>query len=233
MKEPDPYQPTDRRPINSRQTGWARRIAKALADRNVSANAISVFGMVAAILAGVVFAMTDNTNNAVVSRGLWLFGGFLCQVRLLCNLFDGMVAIAQAKASAKGELYNEVPDRVSDAAILIGLGWGFGGTSFVGALAAMVAVFVAYVRAMGKTVGAANDFCGPMAKPQRMAIVTVLAGFMSFAPNQWRSGFEAQWFGGFRLGLTDIVLWVIVVGSAITALRRLARTAKFLEGEKP
>ena len=73
--------------------------------------------MVAAILAGLAFALTDNTSNEIVSRGLWLVGGLLCQVRLLCNLFDGMVAIAQAKASAKGELYNEVPDRVSDAAI--------------------------------------------------------------------------------------------------------------------
>ena len=188
MNDSDPYQPTDRRPINSRETNWARRIAQTLADKNVSANAISVFGMVAAILAGVAFALTDTSDNQIVSRGLWLVGGLLCQVRLLCNLFDGMVAIAQAKASAKGELYNEVPDRVSDAAILIGLGYGFGGTPVVGAIAAMAAVFVAYVRAMGKTVGAANDFSGPMAKPQRMAIVTILAAFMCVAPNRWRGG---------------------------------------------
>lgn len=233
MKDSEAYQPTDRRPINSRQTNWARRIAQALADKNISANAISVLGMVAAILAGVAFAMTDNTSNEIVSRGLWLLGGLLCQVRLLCNLFDGMVAIAQAKASAKGELYNEVPDRVSDAAILIGLGCGFGGSPFVGALAAMVAVFVAYVRAMGKTVGAPNDFCGPMAKPQRMAIVTVLAAFMCCAPGPWRNGFQAQWLGGLMLGLTDVVLWGIVAGCVITAGRRLARTAKFLEGEAP
>lgn len=233
MKGSGSYQPTDRRPINSRQTNWARRIAQALADRNVSANAISVFGMVAAILAGIAFAMTDITDNQMISRGLWLVGGLLCQVRLLCNLFDGMVAIAQAKASAKGELYNEVPDRVSDAAILIGLGFALGGTPFMGALAAMAAVFVAYVRAMGKTVGAANDFCGPMAKPQRMAIVTVLAAFMCFAPSQWRNGFEAQWLGGFMVGLVDVVLWVIVVGCVLTAVRRLVRTAKYLEGVTP
>ena len=97
----------------------------------------------------------------------------------------------------------------------------------------MAAVFVAYVRAMGKTVGAANDFSGPMAKPQRMAIVTVLAAFMCVAPRQWRNGFEVQWLGGFMLGLTDVVLWVIVVGCVITAVRRLVRTAKFLEGEAP
>ena len=233
MNDANQYEPTDRRPINSRQTNWARRIAKALADKNVSANAISVFGMVAAVLAGIAFASTTATDNNFVSRLLWFGGGLLCQVRLLCNLFDGMVAIAQAKASAKGELYNEVPDRVSDAAILIGLGFGFGGTPFVGALAAMAAVFVAYVRAMGKTVGAANDFAGPMAKPQRMAIVTVLAAFMSLAPNQWRSGFAAQWLGGFELGLTDIVLWLIVAGCVLTAARRLVRTAKFLEGQNP
>ena len=230
MKESDPYQPTDRRPINSRETNWARRIAQALADKNVSANAISVFGMVAAMLAGVAFAMTDNTDIEIVSRGLWLVGGLLCQVRLLCNLFDGMVAIAQARASAKGELYNEVPDRVADAAILIGLGCGFGGTPFVGALAAAAAIFVAYVRAMGKTVGAANDFCGPMAKPQRMAIVTVLAAFMCVAPSGWKNGIGSDWLGGFDFGLTDAVLWLIVAGCVLTAARRLVHAAKFLEG---
>jgi len=90
--------------------------------------------MIAAILAGMVFALTDFSESELLSRSFWLLGGLLCQIRLLCNLFDGMVAIAQNKASPKGELYNEVPDRVSDVTILIGLGFGFAGTPFVGAI---------------------------------------------------------------------------------------------------
>lgn len=118
-------------------------------------------------------------------RGLWLLGGALCQVRLLCNLFDGMVAIARGVASPKGELYNEVPDRVSDAAIFIGLGYASLSDPILGVAAALVAVFTAYVRAMAKAAGAPNDYCGPMAKPQRMAVVTALSIWMALRPDAW------------------------------------------------
>jgi len=86
-------------------------------------------------------------------------------------------------------LYNEIPDRVSDAAICIGAGYGSGSLPELGYVAAVVALFVAYVRAQGAVAGAPQEFCGPMAKPQRMftlrarstisyrfAIMTHLAG---------------------------------------------------------
>ena len=214
------YEPTDRRPINSRDTRWAHRIAQWLAEKNISPNAISVFGMLAAIVGGVAFAMTSQTSG--ISQGsLWFVGGLLCQVRLLCNLFDGMVAVRLDLASPKGELYNEVPDRVSDAAIFIGIGYAIGGSPLAGLLAALFAVFVAYVRATAKSIGGSNDFCGPMAKPQRMALVTALAVYMTFAPEIWHTSF----------GDPQIVLWVVVGGCAVTAIRRLIRAARFLDQE--
>ena len=45
---------------------------------------------------------------------------------LLANLLDGMVAMGRGVASPVGELFNEVADRVSDTAILLGLGWAAG-----------------------------------------------------------------------------------------------------------
>jgi len=214
------YQPADRRPINSRDTRWAHRIANWLAEKQISPNAISVFGMLAAMVAGVAFAMTSQFE-AVPQRLLWLVGGMLCQIRLLCNLFDGMVAVQQNQASLKGELYNEVPDRISDMAIFVGLAFSISGDLVAGFAAAMLAVFVAYVRAMAKSIGAKNDYCGPMAKPQRMALVTLLAAYMTLAPSDWHSQF----------GDVRIVLWVVVVGCVLTSIRRLGRAAKSLDGK--
>lgn len=74
-----------------------------------------------------------------------------------------------------GELFNEVPDRVSDIAILIGAGYAAGGNATLGLLAALVAVLVAYVRAEGTVVGASQQYCGPMAKPERMVIILLAA----------------------------------------------------------
>ncbi len=217
MTEPA-YQPVDRRPIKSRETRWAAVIAGWLADRGVSPNAISVFGMLAAIGAGLAFGLTTQWTG-LAYRGLWILGGVLCQVRLLCNLFDGMVAVQREVASPKGELYNEVPDRVSDSAVMIGLGYASGHVA-LGFAVALSAVFVAYVRAMAKSIGAPNDFCGPMAKPQRMALATALAVYLALIPASWRWGF----------GEARAILIVVVAGCIITAMRRLYRAAKHLEG---
>ena len=208
----------ERRPIQSRNTRWAEAITRRLVGLGVSPNAISLLGMVAAMAAGAAFYAT-NSSTGGTQRALWLVGGALCQLRLLCNLFDGMVAVSRGIASRRGELYNEVPDRVSDAAILIGLGYSASGNVALGYLAAIVALFVAYVRAIARSLGAPNDFCGPMAKPQRMAVVTVVAVYMAVSPDAWRIA-----FGEVKLALT-----VIIVGGLVTAWRRLARAASFLQ----
>jgi phosphatidylglycerophosphate synthase len=207
----------DRRPIKSRDTRWAEAATEGLVNFGVTPNAISVFGMLAAIAAGIMFYWTGITLDPV-QRILWFCGGLLCQLRLLCNLFDGMVAVARNSASAQGEIYNEVPDRISDAAILIGLGYSFGGDVILGYVAALTAVFIAYVRAMATSIGAPNDFCGPMAKPQRMAIVTVLALYLAFSPETWRQPWSE----------VEAVLVIIIVGGLLTSLRRLIRAHRIL-----
>jgi phosphatidylglycerophosphate synthase len=52
-----------------------------------------------------------------------------------------MVAIEAGTASPVGELYNEVPDRVSDTATLIGAGYAVGGHPTLGYVAACLALF--------------------------------------------------------------------------------------------
>ena len=183
----------------------------------MTSKTISVIGMLAAIAAGVAFYSTSNTLDPL-QRILWFGGGLLCQLRLFGNLLDGMVAVARNIASAKGEIYNEVPDRISDAVILIGLGYSVGGDIVLGYAAALTSIFVAYVRATATSIGARNDFCGPMAKPQRMAIVTVLALYLAFSPEAWR----LPW------GEVRSVLVLIIVGGLLTAVRRLTRAAKYL-----
>ncbi len=208
----------DRRPIQSRNTRWAERVTNWLVAWRVTPNFISIAGMFAAIVAGIMFWQTSLTAT-MLQRGLWLCGALLCQLRLLANLFDGMVAIKRQIASKKGELYNEVPDRVSDAAILIGLGYAVGGVPALGYLAALLAVFVAYVRAVGKAAGAPQDYCGPMAKPQRMALITITAVYLALSPTPWQYPYY----------VVNGLLAVIIVGCLFTAIRRLRSAAHYLE----
>lgn len=199
-----------------------RALAMALARLGVSPNAISVGGMIAGIAAGISLAATGGPRIPAVAA--WILGAVLVQLRLLANMLDGMVALASGKSTPIGQIYNEIPDRVSDTAVLVGLGYAAGGDPPLGYAAALAAMFTAYVRAMGKAAGTGQCFDGPMAKPQRMFLTTVVALYMGFAPSGWQPACPAHP----RLGLPAAVLAIIFAGSIVTALRRLRKIAAAL-----
>ena len=96
------------------------------------------------------------------------------QLRLLCNLLDGMVAVEGGRKSKVGVLYNEVPDRVADSLFLVALGYAIA-IPWLGWLGALAAAVTAYIRVLGGTFGLAQDFRGPLAKQHRMAVMTRVA----------------------------------------------------------
>lgn len=210
-----------RRPIAARGWGFSQRASAFLVARGASANAISVWGMLAGLIAGLLLYATS-----LVERGAWLLwlGAALCiQLRLLANMLDGMVAVARGTTSKVGELYNEIPDRVSDTAALVGLGYAAGGHPVLGWAAALIAMTTAYVRATGAAAGAKPDFGGPMAKPQRMALATATATACALT-TLYGTGVVHAW----ELGLPAWCLIVVILGSAWTALARLMRIAQQL-----
>jgi phosphatidylglycerophosphate synthase len=209
----------DRRPITSRNWKFSQMASHWLAMRGVSPNTISIAGMIVGLLAGVCFAMTARVAEG--ERVLWFAGAACVQLRLLANMLDGMVAVESKRTSRLGELFNEIPDRVSDSAAFIGL--GLAANLSLGFSAALAAIFTAYVRTVGKVAGAHQEFCGPMAKPQRMFLVTVLAIFCTFAPQEWRS------ISG--VSVVNALLSVVIAGSLVTALRRLGRIEQALRAK--
>lgn len=210
----------DRRPIASRDTALARRVSAWLVARRVSPDAISLAGMGWGILAGLAMAWTPRWTDA--ERWLWLAAALAIQLRLVCNLLDGMVALGSGRASAVGELYNDLPDRVSDSAVLIGLGVA-GSMPWLGFTAALAAMATAYVRTLGRALGAGSDFRGPMAKQQRMATVTIAALLLALMPAPWR---PEPW----GVGFPELALGVVVVGACWTVARRLSRLTAHLRG---
>jgi phosphatidylglycerophosphate synthase len=223
------YQPSDRRPIASRERAWSRAVAGWLVKRGVSPNAISIAGMIACLFAGGFLAATSVTSG-IGQRTLWLAAATLVQLRLAANMLDGMVAVQTGKASPIGELYNEIPDRISDAAALIGLGYAAGGSPTLGYVATALAIFTAYVRAQGKAAGANAEFCGPMAKPHRMFLLTVAALFLALTPASWHFRFGPI-DSPDRWGVPAAALAIISIGCIVTAIRRLARIAATLRGK--
>ena len=197
-----------RRPLASRDTNWARATARWLTTKNVTPNGISIAAMGFALIGGAAFWASSHWT------WLAIIGALMCQARLLCNLFDGMVAVEGGKGTKDGPFWNEAPDRVSDLLLIGGAGLG-AGVPALGFAAAALAVLTAYLRELGRAEGLPPDFGGPMAKPQRMAVLT-LAGVVAVI---WPPA--VMW-----------ALWVIVLGAALTiALRsgRMIRALKTLE----
>jgi phosphatidylglycerophosphate synthase len=206
----------NRRPLASRQTKWAHALTKWLARSAVTPNQISGFSMVAAAAAGACIWLSGSASDWQ-RAALLLAAALGCQLRLLCNLFDGMVAIEAGKKSADGVFWNEFPDRISDILILVGAGYGVGIPS-LGWAAASFAILTAYTRELGCAAGFKADFSGPMAKQHRMAVITV-ASVVAIVEPLW----------GDTPNVLEWALWIIILGAAFTALRRAARIVKDLK----
>jgi phosphatidylglycerophosphate synthase len=198
---------SDRRPLKSRNSKWAATLTRWFAQTSISPNQISIASMFAAALAGFAFWTTLYTDGYM--RGLlFILAATFCQLRLICNLLDGMLAVEAGKSAPDGAFWNEFPDRVSDILILVGAGLATSHLA-LGWAAAALAVLTAYIRELGKNCGAPTDYSGPMAKPQRMAVVTIAAILSSLEPL----------FRGSPAIMT-IALWIIVIGCIVTSLRR-------------
>lgn len=206
----DDTAPDARRPLTSRNTAWARWLSRRLAATEVTPNQIS--------LASIGFALV---GSLLLLRPDWpvamVFAAFCIQLRLLCNLIDGMVAVEGGKGTPVGALYNELPDRIADSLFLIGAGYGVG-LPELGWFAALVAALTAYIRVLGGSLGLKQDFRGPQAKPQRMFVLTL--GCLAVA---WEG---VQYGSGHTL---SAALWIIAAGSVWTAVARIRAIAAGLQ----
>lgn len=206
-----------RRPIKSRNTRWAAAAAGFLARHGVKPNQISI--------ASAVFGAGAGAALAVSAGGrFWFVVAAACiQARLLCNLFDGMVAVEGGFRTKSGEIFNELPDRFADAFIFIGAGYAAVVTPWSEALGwtcAVLSVLTAYVRALGASAGAGQHFCGPMAKQHRMAVVTA-ACVVSYSLELARVSFP----------VITLALAVIALGCLVTVFRRTSLIVRELEAK--
>ncbi|MBC7661178.1 MAG: CDP-alcohol phosphatidyltransferase family protein [Chitinophagaceae bacterium] len=212
----------NRRPVASRNTSWAARISTFLKNAGVSPNTISISSSVFALIGATAFIMSCCAVDPV-TRGLWLVLGLAGILGRLCaNLFDGMVAVEGGLKTPAGELFNDIPDRISDLVLLVAAGYvAAQGVEHpelwiqLGWAAGALAIMTAYLRFVGAAQGVGHFFLGPFAKQQRMAALNA-ACVLSIAlePHLLAVGTI------FRTALGAIVL-----GSIVTCIRRVRAIA--------
>ena len=208
----------NRRPLKARSWAIMQNAASWLDDRNVTPNQISIASIGFSALAAVFLILISIA-----------FGGFLwaCVIMVLlclsargfCNILDGLVAVEGGKATPSGEMFNDIPDRISDAVIFIGAGYG-AGVPALGWLAALLSVMTAYVRTLGRGLGAPSDFSGPMAKLHRMLILAAACGLTLFDAGLGGKGF-----------ILSVALLIVSAGCGFTIWKRAKATYDYLEGQ--
>jgi phosphatidylglycerophosphate synthase len=212
----------NRRPIAARGAGWAHRLAAWAAAGGASPDLISALSFAFAAFGGCLLLWSGAAQSPLLRAPLLIGAAVAIQLRLVCNLIDGMVAVEHRRGGTAGPIWNELPDRFSDVVLLAGAGYGVARAGIplgaeAGWICAALALITAYVRELGRGMGFAADFSGPMAKPHRMATLTAacLVGAV-----------EALW--GWHGEALMIGLVVIALGAAVTVARRTRTLARRL-----
>jgi phosphatidylglycerophosphate synthase len=211
------YQPAWRRPIADTFRKTAHAAVRFCVRRRIHPDTISYLSIVASALAALCLVRSSD------SIGLLVAAPVLFYVRLWLNMLDGMVALAAGQASARGEILNDLPDRISDVLIFAGVAQSGLSSSTGGYWAAILALLTAYVGTLGQAVGVQREFSGVMAKPWRMVALHV--GVWTEAARQ--AGWLQMPSG--PLTILDITCILIVAGCVQTIVIRLRRILAALE----
>jgi phosphatidylglycerophosphate synthase len=210
-RTPD-YQPASRRPNADLFRQTARPAVWLCVRWGIHPDFVSYSSILAAAAAAICFWQAG--------KHLWLLlpaAGF-CYLRLWLNMLDGMVALASGKASPRGELVNELPDRISDVLIFAGTAHSGLCHPLSGYWAAIFALLTAYVGTLGQAVAGQREFGGLMSKPWRMVVLHI--GAWLLLADRWGPNWSELW----PLTILDWTHLVIIVGCLQTIAVRLRRT---------
>ncbi len=178
-----------------------------LIARGVSADVLTLAAVPVAVLGGLCLLASPAVT------GLLLVVPFLAAARLVLNLLDGAVARRTGQSHPRGELYNEVGDRLADVAFLAPVAVLPGASPVIVLGGVMVAVLASYAGVTAKAAGGERIYRGILAKPERMALLSAaaIAAFVS-GPDVW--------------GLFGPVL---LVGATLTLLERVVVALRRLQ----
>jgi phosphatidylglycerophosphate synthase len=216
------YAAASRRPIATGFRRTADAATRFCLRLGIHPDAISYLSMVAALAGAICFWKSGEI------RWLLIIAPLFCYLRLWFNMLDGMVAVAAGKASPRGEILNDLPDRLSDVFIFAGVAHSGLMNPIFGYWAAISAVLTAYVGLFGQALGVQREFSGIMSKPWRMVALHIGA-WLTFVMGR-SSGPSIQSIGGFTI--FDWTCFLIIAGCVQTMVVRLKRIMRRLQDRR-
>lgn len=168
-----------------------RPVGRLLARLGLTANRLTVLGLVLNILAAAIL-VTGRFVVAAVTGG----------VGSIIDMLDGATAKAGKATSRRGAFLDSVADRISETAIFAAMTWYFSSRStrlaVLSVLALGFSLVISYERARAESLGL-DGKSGLFERGERLIVI----GLGLLIP-----------------GAMEIALWVLVVGTAMTAVQR-------------
>jgi CDP-diacylglycerol--glycerol-3-phosphate 3-phosphatidyltransferase len=184
--------------VNARLVPLVDRLAKA----GVTPDQVTVAAIPVAVLSGACLLLSTSLP------WLLLLVPLLVLLRIVLNLVDGNMARRTGKIHPRGELYNEVGDRIADIAFLAPVAFLPGALPQIVLLGVLMGVMASYVGITARAAGGERIYRGILSKPGRMALLVTCS----------------LW--AFLAGPADTLAWtvfgpILLVGTTLTLLERI------------
>jgi CDP-diacylglycerol---glycerol-3-phosphate 3-phosphatidyltransferase len=187
---------------------WAPVVAR-LARAGVTADMVTVVGTVGAV-ASAAF---------LIGNGVLWWGAIAVTAFVLLDMLDGALARARGGGSVFGAVLDSVGDRAADAAVFGALVWWYSGEGdnrlivLLALICLVLGVLTSYIKARAEGVGLSANV-GIVERTERLILVLVGTGFTGL---------------GVPYAL-HVMLWVLLVGSAITVGQRFVAVRREAAG---
>jgi CDP-diacylglycerol---glycerol-3-phosphate 3-phosphatidyltransferase len=192
--------------INARLVPLVDRLAKA----GVTPDQVTLAAVPVAILGGACLLLSPSVPALLLAVPL------LVVLRIVLNLIDGNMARRTGRIHPRGELYNELGDRLADVAFLVPVAFLPGASPQIVLLGVLVGVMASYVGITAKAAGGERIYRGILSKPGRMTLL-VVCSLWAFVAGP-ADTFAWAVFGPILLAGTTLTL----IERVVVAVRRLA-----------
>lgn len=150
-----------------------RPTMSALARAGITPNVVTVTAVCGSVAVGVTVSFAGARQAFLLLLPLWLF------LRMALNAIDGMMARELNMSTDLGAVLNELGDAVSDLGLYLPLAFVYQPAQWSVIAFSIGAVLTEFCGVLGRALGGARRYEGPMGKSDRAFIVGAL-GLVTF-----------------------------------------------------
>ena len=155
-------------------------VVERLERSGVSPDAVTLAAIPVGIAAGALLLLSPTAPVALLGVPA------LAALRLVLNLLDGALARQTGRMHPRGELYNELGDRLADIAFLAPVAFLPGADRATVLLGVTGAVFASFAGVVPRAAGGARIYRGILSKPGRMVMLAAFAvAVLLVGPGAW------------------------------------------------